>query len=166
MGVNDSFTETEWNDVIAAPMIAGFAITAADPGGLWGAVKEASATAGALRDAQGANSLAGKVVEAYETAEGRSTARGRVSAIAKGKSPAEATKAAVSALAAVGHLVEEKSPAEADAFKAWLQDIAGKVAEAGTEGGFLGFGGVKVSDAERATLAEIDGVLAAGGSIT
>ena len=34
------------------------------------------------------------------------------------------------------------------------------VAEAGTEGGILGFGGVKVSDAERATLAEIDKTLA------
>jgi len=33
--------------------------------------------------------------------------------------------------------------------------IAAKVAEASTEGGFLGFGGVKVSDAEKATLADI-----------
>ena len=32
-------------------------------------------------------------------------------------------------------------------------------ADAGSEGGFLGFGGVQVSDKEKATLAELHGVL-------
>ena len=44
-----------------------------------------------------------------------------------------------------------KAPADAAAYKAWLSTIAHKVAEAGVEGGFLGFGGEKVSDDERAT---------------
>jgi hypothetical protein len=35
------------------------------------------------------------------------------------------------------------------------------VAEAASEGGFLGFGGVKVSDTEKATLAEISKALGA-----
>ena len=47
------------------------------------------------------------------------------------------------------------------AFKDWLNHIANLVAEAGVEGGFLGFGGVKVTDAERATLAEISTALGA-----
>ena len=34
-------------------------------------------------------------------------------------------------------------------------DISQEVAEASVEGTFLGFGGMKVSDAEKATLAEI-----------
>jgi hypothetical protein len=37
--------------------------------------------------------------------------------------------------------------------------IAEHVAEAASEGGLLGFGGVKVSDAEKATLAEISSAL-------
>jgi hypothetical protein len=37
------------------------------------------------------------------------------------------------------------------------------VAEASTEGGFLGFGGVRVSEAEKATLAEISGALGVKG---
>jgi len=37
----------------------------------------------------------------------------------------------------------------------WLQGVAQKAAEAGTEGGFLGFGGVAVSEAEKSTLSEI-----------
>ena len=47
----------------------------------------------------------------------------------------------------------------APAFKAWLEDMARRVAEASKEGGFLGFGGVQVSDAERATLAELSAAL-------
>jgi len=34
------------------------------------------------------------------------------------------------------------------------------VAEASKEGGFLGFGGIRVSDAEKATLADINKALA------
>jgi hypothetical protein len=41
-----------------------------------------------------------------------------------------------------------------------LQEVALKVAEAAKEGGILGIGGVAVSDAERATLAEIAAALA------
>ena len=49
-------------------------------------------------------------------------------------------------------LVAAKAPGAAPAFRDWLKAIAGQVAEAGTEGGFLGFGGEKVSAAEKATL--------------
>jgi len=58
-----------------------------------------------------------------------------------------------------GALLDAKAPADAAAFKAWLKLIAEHVAEAASEGGLLGFGGVKVSDAEKATLAEISSAL-------
>ena len=57
-------------------------------------------------------------------------------------------------------LVAAKAPAAAPGFRDWLKVIAGKVAEAGTEGGFLGFGGEKVSAAETATLERIASALA------
>ena len=41
----------------------------------------------------------------------------------------------------------------------WLQGISQHTAEAAKEGGFLGFGGVQVSDAEKATLGEISSAL-------
>jgi len=43
--------------------------------------------------------------------------------------------------------------------KAWLRDISQRVAEASKEGSFLGVGGVQVSDAEKATLADISKAL-------
>ena len=44
-------------------------------------------------------------------------------------------------------------------FKTWLRDISHKVAEAAVDGSFLGFGGVRVSEAERATLRDISKAL-------
>jgi hypothetical protein len=63
----------------------------------------------------------------------------------------------------VARIVDTKASTDAVPFKAWLSDVARKAAEAGTEGGFLGFGGVAVSDAEKATLAEIAAALAGSG---
>jgi hypothetical protein len=163
MAARDAFTDEEWARVVGAPMLAGIAVTAADPGGLWGALRESAATAAAMRTARtegAAGDLIGQVVAAYETAEGREMARGVLRAQATGKKPAEVVEAALAELAAVAALVAAKASGQAPAFKAWLQEIAGNVAEAGTEGGFLGFGGVKVSEAEKATLARLADVLA------
>ncbi|WP_205769654.1 hypothetical protein [Microvirga sp. KLBC 81] len=66
---------------------------------------------------------------------------------------------AIEELRAVSALVETKAPDDATGFKAWLNEVARKAAEAGNEGGFLGFGGVTASDAERATLTEIAAAL-------
>jgi hypothetical protein len=163
MAVKDSFAPDEWARVVGAPMLAGIAVTAADPGGLWGAVKEGTATATALRagaQTGGAGGLIKEVTSAYETSEGRDLARGVLKDRAKGKQPAEVVDAAVAELGAVAALVASKAPQEAPAFKDWLKEIAAKVAEAGTEGGFLGFGGVKVSEAEKATLERVNAALA------
>ena len=54
MAVRDAFTAEEWARVVAAPMLAGIAVTAAEPGGIWGAVKESVAVAGAVREGRGA----------------------------------------------------------------------------------------------------------------
>ena len=56
-------------------------------------------------------------------------------------------------------LVDAKAPADAVAFKGWLRQISENVADAANEGGFMGFGGVKVSDAEKATLSDISRAL-------
>jgi hypothetical protein len=163
MSVRDSFTAEEWARVVGAPMLAGIAVTAADPGGLWGAVKESTAVAGALGEAKtsgGGNALIEEIAEAYGTPEGRDMARGALKNEARGKKPAEVVDAAVTELGAVAALVAQKAPDSASAFKDWLKAIAAKVAEAGSEGGFLGFGGEKVSAAEKATLDRLATALA------
>jgi hypothetical protein len=59
----------------------------------------------------------------------------------------------------VSAILNAKAPQDAAGFKAWLQTMSKNVAEASSEGGFLGIGGVQVSDAEKATLADISKAL-------
>ena len=134
MSLKDSFAPEDWARVVGAPMLAGIAVTAAEPGGLWGAVKESMAVAGALREGAGAgaNPLVAEVAAAYETSEGRDLARGVLKAEARGRKPAEVVEAAVRELAAVAALVARKAPEAAPGFRDWLKAIASRVAEAGT----------------------------------
>jgi hypothetical protein len=106
-----------------------------------------------------ADTLASEIVADYEESEARGAIRGAIRDLARGRTPAEATTAAIARLSEVARIVDAKAPAEADAFKVWISETAASVAEASTEGGFLGFGGTKVSEAERRTLAEIDAAL-------
>lgn len=161
MALRDSFTPEEWALVVAAPMVAGIAVTVADPGGLFGAVRESFAVAGAVQEAKAADAvpLLGEIAAAYDSAEGREMAREVLKEQAQGKAPAAIVEAALAELAAAAGLVAAKAPEAAPAFRAWLRTIAGRVAEAGTEGGFLGFGGTRVSAAEKATLDRIDAAL-------
>jgi hypothetical protein len=156
------FTPEEWARVVASPMVAGMAITAADPSGLWGLLKEAFAGGRSLLEAKqsaGANPLAKAVADDIATPETQAPARDRMQAQYKGAQIGDIKTRAIDELRAVAALVGNKAPEDAAGFKAWLQDVAQKAAEAGTEGGFLGFGGVAVSDREKATLAEIASAL-------
>lgn len=160
MSHKDAFTPEEWTDVTLAPMLASFAVTAADPSGLVGVIRESSATGWAMKAAkEPAGTLMAEIVAAYEDPEGRGAIRGALRELVRGKKPAEATAAAIARLHEAARHVDAKTPAEADAFKAWISATAQTVAEAGKEGGFLGFGGEKVSAAERKTLADIDTAL-------
>jgi hypothetical protein len=158
MGLKEAFAPEEWARVVGAPMLAGIAVTAAEPGGLWGAVKESVAVAGAVREGRG-DPLIAEIASAYETAEGRELARGVLKEQARGKPPAAVVDAAVAELGAVAALVAAKAPQAAPGFRDWLKAVAARVADAGSEGGFLGFGGEKVSAAEKATLERIAAAL-------
>lgn len=58
---------------------------------------------------------------------------------------------------AVALVASKASPAEAGAYKAMLVSVAEQAADASKEGGFLGVGGVRVSDKEKAFIAEVKG---------
>ena len=163
MTIKDAFSAEEWASVLQAPMLAGVAVTAADPGGIWGALKEASAMTKSMLKPDvdaGDDSILSSVIAAYETSEGRGLAQDGVKSLLKGKKPAEASQAAVAKLSEISALVASKAPAQSEAFKSWLKGTAQKVAEASKEGGFLGFGGEQVSEAEKQTLDAIDTALA------
>jgi hypothetical protein len=165
MADKTNFTKEEWTLLLESPMMAGMAVTAADPSGLWGMLKESFASGGALADAASdanGNPLIKAVASDFMTSEGRSTARDGLKAKLSGSKPAEVTAKSVETLRQVSALLAAKAPGDAAAFKTWLRQTSERVAEAAEEGGgLLGFGGVAVSDAEKATLAEISTALGA-----
>jgi hypothetical protein len=164
MATKANFTPDEWKKLLESPLLAGFAISAADPSGFFSLMKEGFATARALAEAKSnpsADELIKAVTEDLLTQEGRTNAREGVRAVAAGGAPATIKDKALAELKQTAMILDTKAPADAVVFKAWLGHIAQSVAEAGSEGGFLGFGGVPVSDTEKATLAELNKVLAA-----
>jgi hypothetical protein len=158
MANKSSFTPEEWSRLVASPVVASMAITAADPGGLWSLLQESMSSGWALLEAKQnaqANPLVKAVADDITNTETRNAVRESFQAQFKGSQFADVKRKAIEELGAVSHLLDAKAPDEAASFKSWLWSVAQKSAEAGKEGGFLGFGGVAVSDAEKATLAEI-----------
>jgi hypothetical protein len=153
-----SFTPEEWSRLVASPVVASMAITAADPGGLWSLLQESMSSGWALLEAKQnaqADPLVKAVAEDITNTETRNAVQASFQAQFKGSQFADIKRKAIEELHAVSTLLDTKAPDEAAAFKSWLFSVARKSAEAGKEGGFLGFGGVAVSDAEKATLGEI-----------
>jgi hypothetical protein len=163
MTARANFTKDEGTSLLESPMIAGMAITAADPSGLWGLPKESFAGGSALAQSitsTTTNSLVKAVVVDFSSSEGRNAARDGFEAKLAGSQPVDLKKKSIASLVQVSALPDAKAPADSVVFKNWLRQISQSTAEAATEGGGLfGIGGVQVGDAEKATLTEISSAL-------
>lgn len=162
MADKTNFTPDEWRLLLESVMMAGVAVSAADPSGLWGLLKESFAESSALVAAKTDPTTAPlikAVVTDFETAQGRTVARDGMKEKLSGLKPAEVTAKCIETLAQAGALVDANAPDDALAFKAWLRQVSQHVAEASSEGGWFGLGGTQVSAAEKATLDEISGAL-------
>jgi hypothetical protein len=160
MADRNDFTPEEWTKVLESIMAAGLAISAADPSGWWGTLKEAAASTPALTEAK-RDPKSNELIRAAIADFGRSD-YGSILAMRERFAQAEPTESVQRSLASlreVSAIVDAKAPDEAAAFKTWLREISQKVAEAAVEGSFLGFGGVRVSDSERAALRDISKAL-------
>jgi len=162
MAEKSTFTPDEWKTLLESVMAPGLAITAAEPSGLWGLLQESFASGNMLAKTKmdtTSNPLIRAVVDDFATSEGRTVARDGLKENLSGKKPAEVKAACIEILNRVDPILSAKAPSDAAAFKNWLREISQSVAEASKEGGFLGIGGVAVSESERATLAEISSAL-------
>jgi hypothetical protein len=154
------FTPEEWSKVLESIIDDGIADSAIDPSGWWGTLKEATAglpaLAAAKRDPKSNELIKAAVADFEKSKDGNILAMRERFARAE---PTESVQRSLATLREVTAIVDAKAPDEAAAFKTWLREISQKVAEAAVEGSFLGFGGVRVSDAERATLRDISKAL-------
>jgi hypothetical protein len=122
MSDKSNFTPEEWKLLLESVMMAGIAVTAAEPSGLWGLLKESFASGGALRQAQldpGSRPLIKAVVADFETSEGQRTARdGLREKLAQSK-PADIKTQCMEILRQARGLVEAKASDDAAGFKEW-----------------------------------------------
>jgi hypothetical protein len=160
MTTKSDFTDTEWEVLLRAPMVAGMAITLADPGGPIEVVKETSAVLKFVtQESADREDVVGEIARAV-----RELAQQRKSPLRDFKPPrgSLAGKAILDELARAHAIVTEKAtPEEAEAFRAWLLECAQRAADAAKEGGFMGFNAVRVSEGEQRMLAELSSTLGA-----
>ncbi len=162
MATKTTFTPEEWQLLMESVMSSGMAVTAADPSGLWGLLKEGIASASALSDANASpqsSELIKAIVADFQTSDGRSRVQDGLRKKLKGAQPGDIKVRSIETLQQASRLLAAKAPQEAASVTTWLETIGQRVADAAPEGGVLGFGGVQVSEAEKATLSEISKAL-------
>jgi hypothetical protein len=160
MAKQDAFTAEEWTLLRLVPSLVAGGMAAADPSGLFSSIKESFAGAKGMAEAFKMNSslelfsalAADRSIPGMPDPKALLGEGSREQQMDNLKSAVlERVKSAVALVAA------KASPAEADAYRQMLLGVAQQAADASKEGGFLGFGGVRVSDKERAFIAEVKG---------
>ena len=150
------YTDEEWAALTRAPIVAGFAITLADPGGPIEIAKESLA---AMKTAASPPSEDELLVAVSQAAvEQRDSHQNPVKDLdLKGKT---ARQQIVDELKNVNAILTAKAtPEEAATFRAWLIDAAQEAANAAKEGGFFGIGATRVSEGEERMLAQLREIL-------
>ena len=159
MTTKADYTDEEWVALRRAPLVAGLAVSLADPGGPIELTKETLAAMKVARTPPSQDELLLAVSKDLDTevrTQGKTLdleIRGRT-----------ARKQVVEELASVNAILSAKAtPEEAASFRLWLVQAAEAAAEAAKEGGFLGVGTVRVSKGEQAMIDRIREILGVAG---
>ena len=147
------FTPEEWKTIVAAAPMVGLAVTCASPNGPWGVMKEMLSMGMAMAEMLQKGSSNPLIAELAADLKARQTKPEPLQNI---KDSEQGKELALNHVRAVNDLIDRKVEAgEADEFKRWLLAVGRRVAEASSEGGIFGFGGERVSDAEKNVLRQI-----------
>lgn len=159
MTVKSDFTEEEWNRVRRAPLVAGMAISLADPGGPVEVTKESVATIKSATNPPGPEQLLAEVARDIQAMTQQKQNPLHGFRLAKDAEPGEDVKPGqeiLDELRATKEIVASKAtPEETDAFSNWLVVTAQAATDAAKEGGFLGFGAQQVSQGEKDMLDQV-----------
>ena len=155
MSKQSDYTPEEWKAITVAPMLAGLVVSVSDLSGPVGTLKEAFAVAKAVAETD--TNTSSELIRIL--AEGMKTWGGRPDIPELPKDQEGARAALINSCKQAAAVVAQKSPSEEEEYKRWLVLLAQKTAEAAKEGGFLGVGGTRVSEAEATALKDLAATL-------
>lgn len=156
MTARADYTDEEWEALSRSPLVAGFAISLADPGGPIELTKETMAAIKALATPPSDEELL-IAVSQYAQAHAKEHANLRKELDLKASTARDQLTAELSKVN--GILDAKATPEEAAAFREWIVQAAKQAADAAKEGGFLGIGATRVSQGELAELDDIRRIL-------
>jgi hypothetical protein len=150
MTTKSAFTEEEWSRIVRAPMMAGLAISVADPGG---PIESAKETMAAIRSTTNPPSREQLLTEVALEVQAMAQQRHNPLSGYKPTGNQSPGDQVLAELQAVQKIVAAKAtPDEAAAFGSWLIASAQAAAEAAKDGGFMGFNAQQISDREQSML--------------
>jgi hypothetical protein len=145
-----SFTVEEWDLFRRIPILTGFVVMSASPSGLVGVLKESSAVLESVQ--KGLDGAKTELLAVLADDLKQNLTAYKIDNVA----PDVIRSEGLAACRQISRILHEKASEEETAeFKAWLVALAQKVAESAKEGGFLGFGGVLVSEEETSAIDQI-----------
>ena len=151
MSKQTDYNSEEWKLISAAPVMAGLLVSVSDISSPLGMAKEAIAIVKGVNE-----TAAGTSNELIKSvSEGILARGGKPDMPDLPNERAGLHTALIDGCKRAAELVTQKSPAEAVEYKNWLVTLAKRTAQATKEGGFLGFGGTDVSEAESSAVGEV-----------
>ena len=151
------YVDEEWTRLRRAPLVAGLALSIADPGGPIELTHETVATLKAASTPPSRDEL---LIEVSQDLASMINQKQNPLEGFKPDSSALAGKMVLDEIAGVNVILNAKAtPEEAESFRRWLLDVAQAAANAAKEGGFMGFGAVRVSEGEQKMLDQLRSTL-------
>lgn len=170
MFTRETFTVEEWAKILSAPSAIGAMVVTADPSGPMGLIHEFRAIMNSMKayvDQHAAdNSLMATIRDYMSTKPSEeeeeqlkewAQAQQDAAAANKPQSPEELHERIRGTVSETIDMLRQKGATDTEirSFKDMMYNVAEATADASKEGGFLGFGGVRVSEAEASVLAQI-----------
>lgn len=164
MTEKSAFTADEWKALREAPQLISLAVATAGASGLFGTMKEAFSSSAALIEAmKSENPVLRAISSREEISEAQQSLRELASQVKSADFQQTKERIASRSLetlrSALDALQRKGTSADYDAYASFTKALAKRVAEAAKEGSFLGFGGERVSEGERAMLDQLDRTL-------
>jgi methanogenic corrinoid protein MtbC1 len=153
MTTKSDFTDEEWTRVRRAPLVAGMAVSLADPGGPIELAKETTASLKSATNPPSREQLLADIALDIQSMGQQKQNPLTEFRPTQGSDPRQQI---LEELRAVSEIVSSKAAAdETAAFKQWLLTSAQAAADAAKEGGFMGFGAEQVSQGEKDMLSQV-----------